>query len=622
MFISNGIAAPRHADLQTARVLSVVEVGSIPLVKRSVCAAPVAAQVAFVGSDSELVSLLLSFEGADTNRVVHRGERIVNYGWSASGQQLAYSIVRSNGSAYLLVYDTATGQSRRITRHEDGEENYFTWTGSNSFLFAYRAPKAAAAELFMGRLPSSRRGQEADSLSVPEVRILTSAATTNPLSLGGGEGEEAAGELVPIGYYRPQVEAMSETNAFFVYQGNLQELELKPLKTWKGKLDYKSQTTHPISHWPTKEFDGFKWVRHSRNTGKFLFCALRTNDTWRYAWEFDPATQQVRQMSHTDTYNTQWFNSGKGYCYVANSNNSFSLVIQSFDPPFTTNLFTRGNVVNYSAAAQARRVFVTAGRDAEPECLWCFDMDTRELKVVHPAGGIPWKYCQNSKPVEEAAKAKDGLTIPYFVCHPVKREADKPGWFSWGKKKYPAVIFLPAPTGQFQRSFDAKAQVCANFGAYFIAVNARGSDGYGAAYASMKNEADAAKDVLAVYEQVLARHDIDKDRVFLMTSSGGVGVTTRLTLDEPKKWRGVVMDCPGGFSAHQLMKADRLPPMMVIAGADDPAVGSVRGLERMLKENPRAIQTHVIPKMGHVTFDLAQRKEKLEVMAKFLTEKF
>lgn len=377
-----------------------------------------------------------------------------------------------------------------------------------------------------------------------------------------------------------------------------------------------------MSHWPTNEFDGFKWVRHSRDTGKFLFCARRTNDTWRYAWEFDPATQQVRQMSHTDTYNTQWFNSGKGYCYVANSNNSFSLVLQSFDPPFTTNLFTRGNVVNYSAAAQARRVYVTAGHDAEPECLWSFDMDTRELKVVHPAGGIPWKYCRNSKPIEESVKAKDGLTIPYFVCHPVKRETDKPGWFSWGKKKYPAIIFLPAPTGQFQRSFDAKAQVCANLGAYFIAVNARGSDGYGAAYASMKNEADAAMDVLAVYEQVLARHDIDKDRVFLMTSSGGVGVTTRLTLDEPKKWRGVVMDCPGGFSAHQLMKADRLPPLLVISGDKDPSVASLRALERMLKENPRDIRTHVIPNMGHVTFDISQRKEKMEVVAKFISEKF
>lgn len=431
-----------------------------------------------------------------------------------------------------------------------------------------------------------------------------------------------AGELVSVGNFRPQVEAMSETNAFFIYHGNIQELALQPLAVVDGKPDYKSQESRPLSHWPTNEFDGFKWVRHSRDTGKFLFCARRTNDTWRYAWEFDPTTQQVRQMSHTDTYNTQWFNSGKGYCYVANSNNSFSLVIQSFDPPFTTNLFTRGNVVNYSAAAQARRVYVTAGHDAEPECLWSFDMDTRELKVVHPAGGIPWKYCRNSKPVEESAKAKDGLTIPYFVCHPVKRAEDKPGWFSWGKKKYPAVIFLPAPTGQFQRSFDAKAQVFANLGAYFVAVNARGSDGYGAAYASMKNEADAAKDVLAVYEQVLARHDIDKDRVFLLTTSGGVGVTTRLTVEEPKQWRGVALECPGGFSAQQLIKADRLPPLLVISGDKDPSVASLRALERKLKDNPRDIHTHVIPNMGHVTFDLGQRKEKMEVVAKFISEKF
>ncbi|MDB6122081.1 MAG: Prolyl oligopeptidase family protein [Pedosphaera sp.] len=88
----------------------------------------------------------------------------------------------------------------------------------------------------------------------------------------------------------------------------------------------------------------------------------------------------------------------------------------------------------------------------------------------------------------------------------------------------------------------------ANMGMYFLAVNYRGSDGYGKSFSQLSNNQDASKDVLLALKQVLLNKDADPKNVFLYSISSGAEIVYELLRSEPKLWRGAIVESPVIFA--------------------------------------------------------------------------
>jgi dipeptidyl aminopeptidase/acylaminoacyl peptidase len=505
-------------------------------------------------------------------------------GWSPDGRWLAFvqsAPPRAGDGAgprpsWVALWDAQTGALRRLTGHEWLAENYFFWLTTNTYFYASREPGQPAAGLYLGDLEH-------------------------------GPGAK-------IGNFLPELVVLATNRAASGYRGEIVAFALQPLPPADALLQDTARVIEPLSDFSTNGFDAIKWLRYRPETGQFLFCARATNSTWRHLYRYDPATRQLDRLSDEDTYNGQWLQQGRSWAYVVNTNGAFQLAVRPAERAGWTNLFTGGGVVNYTVAPDGERLFATASLGGEPHGLWEYDVRTRALRPVLTGAGTPFAVARYVPPDGFTVKAADGLEVPCFVLRP-PGAAEAPAG-----KRFPAVVYVPPASSQFQRAFDERSQLLANLGCYFLAVNYRGCDGYGRDYASRGDPAQAADDVWRARERLLENPQVDPQNVFHCTISAGAEVTFNLLANHPGAWRGVVLDKPSFCRTEGWGEPGKLPPFLVIAGGADPGYASVRAFERWAAEQDVRVRTVVHTNAAHFTFKVAERRDKLDQTARFVLE--
>ena len=154
-------------------------------------------------------------------------------------------------------------------------------------------------------------------------------------------------------------------------------------------------------------------------------------------------------------------------------------------------------------------------------------------------------------------------------------------------------------------------------GFYFAAINYRGCDGYGAQYTQLANPANAARDVLKFYQQLMKNPNIDAKNVFLLTSSGGMAVVTELLALKPKLWRAVGLDKPSGCAVDERFKPGKLPPMVIIMGNQDPALDSMESFVAWARTNGVQVESVIHANTGHITYSERDRQDTLQHLVEY-----
>jgi dipeptidyl aminopeptidase/acylaminoacyl peptidase len=564
------------------------DIMGVDFVFRSPTPDPISSRLAYVHAASQGRGLyILDLATQQRSEVPITNEVTQVNGWSPDGRYLAFvqagqrmaqgKVIKEE---WATLFDSREQTVQRLTDKTGVVESYFFWLSTNTFFFVSRGLKMDYAEIFMGSLESR--------------------------------------DLRKVSNYRYELVVMGERLAGHLERGNIFSLEIKPLKETDVGTNHSSRTVRQLTDFKPGDFDVIKWLRYSRETGRFLFCARPTNSTWRYLYQFDPSGGGLKRLNDEDTYNGQWLQDGSGFAYVGNTNNNFYLAVRPQDPTQHTNLFLSGSVVNYQVAPDGNHLFATASIGVEPQGLWAYSLTNRALRRVVDGLSVPFVAAKIIEPLEYRVKSFDGLGIPCYRFGPASHW---PGNKTPARQsKRPAVIFLSPRTGQFQRSFDARAQLLANLGFHFVAVNYRGCDGYGRDYASLGNAADAAKDILAVHGQLVSDPTVDRKNVFLSSSSDGSVVAYEVLARAPGLWRAVALENPTAPVFEGRFNGRQLPPVFFATGDQDGACSTLRQFQVWGQANGAAIKSVIYTNAGHITYKSAERKDKLRNVSQFFLE--
>lgn len=321
--------------------------------------------------------------------------------------------------------------------------------------------------------------------------------------------------------------------------------------------------TNRLTHFRRGEFDVPRWVRYRATDGAFLFCARPKESDWRLLFQVTPTERAARRLSEGDTYNGQWLRGLDGFSFVANHSNRFSLVVQADGNGRSTNLFSRGTIEGYTASPFAPAIYAVAATGNEPLALWEYDYASAKLRKVSGGGGT--EDAQGDLPVNPLAiRRADGSDIPCLEVRPPAGVLER------------GIIFhLPAPTGQFRPHWEPSSQWLARMGYRFVAINYRGCDGYGLAYASGLNPELALADVIAVRNAVVAAASGPPPACYLTAQSGGASVAEAALMHRPEWWRGAVFR-QSGMNFSGLVKRPGSPRLLVIMGTADRAFETTR----------------------------------------------
>ena len=139
-----------------------------------------------------------------------------------------------------------------------------------------------------------------------------------------------------------------------------------------------------------------------------------------------------------------------------------------------------GDVLGVDISESEKNLLLTVGSSTSPQNLYVYNMDKKELKQL--TATLNKEIDQNDLVKAEVVRFKsfDGMEIPAIYYQPL--QADK-------NKKVAALIYVRGgPGGQSRVGFSNSIQFLVNHGYAVLAVNNRGSSGYGKTFYKMDNK--------------------------------------------------------------------------------------------------------------------------------------
>lgn len=492
-----------------------------------------ATKLAFIRASDRGNSLWELDLPAGTPRMVERKEQARRlFDWSPDDRYLLLKDFDSDET--LMLYDSVAGSLRPTKPGPSSKGKDVTWlatAGQVAWLspnrFAYVGNDGGNAKLRLANLDGTEKGLL--SVSPPRARDLLARMTPQKLAL----------------------------------------VSNRELWSFDVSNSQATQITTNLSQ-------DYLWLRYSEESNAFLYCSEDDSD-WRHLYRLDLSAARDRKVTQLTfgpehTYNGQWIERGKGFVYVASLTNHFHLAVRTQDPALSTNLFSGGYLYGYRVAADGNRIYAVASLGPEPCGTWEYDIAARRLRCLVP-GAEPFKVSKIIPAVEAWAKSFDGLSIPYYRREPKDFRPDL---------KYPLVIAIPHRDGMFDWSWEKYSQFLANIGIIHLSANVRGSDGYGRTY--RENQRDQAdKDVLAVRKAALRTGNVDEKRIFLMAHSSGGEIVTKLALEHPELWAGVILFGPSLTIPPK--KPASLPHYFIFMGENDAGVSRAREFENWAHTN-------------------------------------
>lgn len=369
---------------------------------------------------------------------------------------------------------------------------------------------------------------------------------------------------------------------------------------------------------------------------KYLYYTTNATGEFNYLAEYSIETKE-----HKELYKTDW---DVSYSYVSenekfriiaiNADGKNQLVVQEITtgeevefPPIAD-----GDILAVSVSENENLMRLTVGTSKAPANIYVYNFNTKELEQI--TNSLNPEISTDDLVSAEVVRYKsfDGLDIPAIYYKPHVASA---------KAKVPALVWVHGgPGGQSRTGYFALIQYLVNHGYAILAVNNRGSSGYGKTFYKMDdlNHGDKdLKDCIYGKKHLQSLDYIDAEKIGIIGGSYGgymtmaamsftpdefnvgvniFGVTNWLrTLKSiPPYWESfrkalyaelgdpTTADSVRLYNISPLFHAQNIKsPVMVLQGANDPRVLQVESDEIVaaIEKNNIPVEYVIFPDEGH-----------------------
>ncbi|WP_299110177.1 S9 family peptidase [uncultured Tenacibaculum sp.] len=326
----------------------------------------------------------------------------------------------------------------------------------------------------------------------------------------------------------------------------------------------------------------------------------------------------------------------KGKYRVTYINNDGKNVIEVYDIAAEKNIELPNvegkSITNVGFSRDETMMRFYAGGSNSPSNLYTYNLETKEQKKLTDVLNkeIDPTHLVNAKVIRYPSF--DGVTIPaiYYLPHQASKE-----------NKVPALVWVHGgPGGQSRQGFNSRIQYLVNHGYAVLAVNNRGSSGYGKTFFKMDDLNHGEKDLQDCVEGknwLVNQPEIDGDKIGIIGGSYGGYMTMAALTYTPEEfavgvnifgvtnWMRTLKSIPSWWESFKdalykelgnphtadsvrlkrispLFHTDKVTkPLMVLQGAKDPRVLQVESDEIVagVKKNGVPVEYVLFEDEGH-----------------------
>ena len=372
------------------------------------------------------------------------------------------------------------------------------------------------------------------------------------------------------------------------------------------------------------------------NDNKIFFYITDINNEFSYLNKYD-----IESMESSLIYETEWdvmysyLSKNEKYRIIGvneDGKNSVKIIEVDSNLPIKFPSFNNEDISSVSFSESEQKIRLTVGSSKMPSDLFVYDIEAENLKKITKSLNpkIDSKSLVNAQVIRY--KSFDGLEIPAIYYKPLSASKNN---------KVPALVWVHGgPGGQSRMGFNPLIQYLTNNGYAILAVNNRGSSGYGKSFYKMDDKNHGEKDLQDCIwgKKWLQEQDyIDPDRIGIIGGSyGGYMTMAAMTFapDEFKvgvnifgvtNWIRTLKSIPAFWEASRKALYDELGdpftkdsirlrkisplfhaekvknPVMVLQGANDPRVLQIESDEIVgeLSKNNIPVEYVVFDDEGH-----------------------
>ena len=244
--------------------------------------------------------------------------------------------------------------------------------------------------------------------------------------------------------------------------------------------DTKTKTTKRISNdneaiWAVATFE--------RDNSAMYYCS---NDGGEYSvlYKYDIATGKSEKVysDKWDVLNMGLSENGKYHTVYINEDGKTKILL--FDHAIGKKVklpdFDNGDVQGMIISDSETKLLLTVGSSTSPPNLYVYDLETKKLTRL--TSTLSKKIDENDLVKAEVVRFKsfDGKSIPAIYFKPLQASKDN---------KVPAIVWVHGgPGGQSRVVYSNSIQYLVNHGYAVLAVNNRGSSGYGKTFYKLDNK--------------------------------------------------------------------------------------------------------------------------------------
>lgn len=411
----------------------------------------------------------------------------------------------------------------------------------------------------------------------------------------------------------------------------------KSISTSNGEMYLLDTQSGKQKHISQHEGDAIYDAQYFSHDGKSLIFLTNEGSEFAYLSSYDLATGEKTKVEEAPWDIMFATLSRNGKYRVVGINNDARTEVKIYDESNGGKLvqidgLPAGDVTNVNISDSEKKMTFFVSSSKSPSNLFVYDFDTKELKQLTNTSS---KEIDNNDLVAGEVvrfKSYDGMEIPCLLYTP-KGIAEG--------EKVPALLWIHGgPGGQTRLNYSAVIQHLVNHGYAILAVNNRGSSGYGKTFyqADDRKHGDAdLKDCVEAKKLLATLPYIDMDKIGIMGGSYGgymtmaaltftpeefkvgvnlFGVTNwqRTLKSIPPYWeatrKALYLELGDPFTADSvaliakspLFHADKITkPFIVLQGTNDPRVLQVESDEMVAaaKKNGVPVEYTIFPDEGH-----------------------
>ncbi len=370
--------------------------------------------------------------------------------------------------------------------------------------------------------------------------------------------------------------------------------------------------------------------------GKTFFYITDAGKEFAYLAAYDLATGErstVYEASWDVMY--QYLSENERYRVIAvneDGKNTLKVTDMSTGQDVAFPEIPDGDVLAVTISPSEKLMRLTVGTSKAPSNIYLYNFETSELKLL--TNTLNPEINPEDLVAAEVVRYKsfDGLEIPAIYYKPINASPEN---------KVPALVWVHGgPGGQSRVGYFALIQYMVNHGYAVLAVNNRGSSGYGKTFYKMDDQNHGDKDLQdCIYgKKYLQSLDyIDPEKIGIIGGSYGgymtmaamafapdefkvgvniFGVTNwlRTMKSIPPYWESfkkalyaemgdpTTADSVRLYNISPLFHADKIKnPVMVLQGANDPRVLQIESDEivEAMKQNNVPVEYVIFPDEGH-----------------------